>query len=101
MKEVKEAFRFVNSSDMWNMLLWTIALVSSYLQLLRARIFGSKSTPISSSIDPKLGSSRPICVITGVSKVNVLLFTFNLLRTEDLLLKKFTDIAHCDLFVLV
>ncbi|CAA7018151.1 unnamed protein product [Microthlaspi erraticum] len=67
MKEVKEAFRFVNSSALWYMLLWTISLVSSYLQLLRARILGSKSTPISASIDPNLGSSRPICVITGAT----------------------------------
>lgn len=74
MKEVKEAFCFVCSSECWRMVLfWSIALVSSYLQLLRARVFGSKATPISCSINPHNGSSRPICVITGVSEV---LFTW-------------------------
>ncbi|CAN8300081.1 unnamed protein product [Cochlearia groenlandica] len=67
MKEVKEAFRFLCSSDLWTMCLWSIALVSSYLQLLKARIFGSKSTPKSVSIYPHNGSLRPICVITGAT----------------------------------
>lgn len=68
MTEVKEAFRFVCSSEFWRMLLfWSICLVSSYFQLLKARIFGSKSKSISGSINPHNGSSRPICVITGVS----------------------------------
>ncbi|XP_020876594.1 dehydrogenase/reductase SDR family member on chromosome X isoform X2 [Arabidopsis lyrata subsp. lyrata] len=68
MKEVKEAFCFVCSSECWRMVLfWSIALVSSYLQLLRARVFGSKATPISCSINPHNGSSRPICVITGAT----------------------------------
>lgn len=80
MKEVKEVFRFVFSSDLWKMgLLWSFALVSSYLQLLKANIFGSKSIPSSVSVNPKIGSSRPICVITGVSEVKVVLFTCNLL----------------------
>ncbi|CAH2072642.1 unnamed protein product [Thlaspi arvense] len=67
MKEVKEAFRFVWSCNMWTMCIWSIALVSSYLQLLRARIFDSKSTPTFGSTDLKNGSSRPICVITGAT----------------------------------
>ncbi|KAF8090199.1 hypothetical protein N665_0483s0037 [Sinapis alba] len=66
-KDGMEALRFVWSPSSWNMFLWGIALYSSYFKLLRASIFGSKSTPNSSSIDPKIGSStsRPICVITG------------------------------------
>ncbi|VVB14673.1 unnamed protein product [Arabis nemorensis] len=68
MKDVKDAFRFVCSSDFWRMgLFWSFALVSSYLQLLKARIFGSKSTPISVSSNSVVGSSRPICVITGAT----------------------------------
>ncbi|ESQ41573.1 hypothetical protein EUTSA_v10013855mg [Eutrema salsugineum] len=76
MKEVKEAFLFVFSYHFWRMGLWSIALVYSYLQLHKARIFGSiykarlfgsKYTPISGSIDPKIRSSRPICVITGAT----------------------------------
>ncbi|KAG2238793.1 hypothetical protein Bca52824_091964 [Brassica carinata] len=66
-KDVMEAIRFVWSPSSWNMFLWGIALYSSYLKLLKASIFGSKSTPNSSSIDPKIGSPRPICVITGVT----------------------------------
>ncbi|ESQ41576.1 hypothetical protein EUTSA_v10013899mg [Eutrema salsugineum] len=66
-KEVKEAFCFVFSYDFWHMGLWGISLFSSYLQLLKATIFGSKYTSISGSIDPKIGSSRPICVITGAT----------------------------------
>ncbi|XP_056847511.1 uncharacterized protein LOC108841139 isoform X2 [Raphanus sativus] len=66
-KDVMEALRFVWQPSSWDMFLWSIALFSSYLKLLRASIFGSKSTPISSSIDPKIGSSRPVCVITGVT----------------------------------
>jgi len=72
MREVKEVLCFVCSSEFWRMVLfWNIALVSSYFQLLKARIFGSKSTSISGSINPQNGSSRPICVITGVSEVMV------------------------------
>ncbi|EOA20857.1 hypothetical protein CARUB_v10001194mg [Capsella rubella] len=68
MKEVKEAFRFVCSSELWRMaLVWSISLVSSYFQLLRAKIFGSRSIPISCSINPHNVSSRPICVITGAT----------------------------------
>lgn len=69
-KDVMEALRFAWSPSSWDMFLWSIALFSSYLKLLRASIFDSKSTPISSSIVPKIGSSRPICVVTGVSKNN-------------------------------
>ncbi|KAL1205852.1 Short-chain dehydrogenase TIC 32 [Cardamine amara subsp. amara] len=68
MKEVKEAFRFVCSSELWRMgMFWTMALVSSYFQLLKAMIFGSKYTSISSSINLHNGSFRPICVITGAT----------------------------------
>ncbi|KAG7602400.1 putative NADP-retinol dehydrogenase [Arabidopsis thaliana] len=68
MREVKEVLCFVCSSEFWRMVLfWNIALVSSYFQLLKARIFSSKSTPISGSINPQNGSSRPICVITGAT----------------------------------
>ena len=67
-KDVVEALRFAWSPSSWDMFLWSIGLFSSYLKLLRASIFGSKSIPISSSIVPKIGSSRPICVVTGVSK---------------------------------
>ncbi|KFK25830.1 hypothetical protein AALP_AA8G167400 [Arabis alpina] len=69
MKDVKEALLFVLTSDYWRMVLfWTSALVSSYLQLFKAKIFGSKSTPISTSINLHNASSRPICVITGTLK---------------------------------
>ncbi|WZY74958.1 hypothetical protein YC2023_021342 [Brassica napus] len=66
-KDVMEALRFAWSPSSWDMFLWSIGLFSSYLKLLRASIFDSKSTPISSSIVPKIGSSRPICVVTGVT----------------------------------
>ncbi|CAH8386765.1 unnamed protein product [Eruca vesicaria subsp. sativa] len=66
-KDVIEALRFVLSPSSWNMFLWSIGLYSSYFKLLRASIFGSKTTPNSSSTDPKIGSSRPICVITGAT----------------------------------
>ncbi|KFK25831.1 hypothetical protein AALP_AA8G167600 [Arabis alpina] len=48
-------------------LFWSVALVSSYFHLLKARIFGSKSTPVSTSSSPMIGSSRPICIITGAT----------------------------------
>ncbi|KAJ0232595.1 NAD(P)-binding Rossmann-fold superfamily protein [Hirschfeldia incana] len=65
-KDGMEALRFVWSPSSWNMFLWGIALYSSYWKLLKASIFGSKSTPNSSSMGPKIRSDpRPICVITG------------------------------------
>ncbi|KAL0681113.1 hypothetical protein Bca4012_047960 [Brassica carinata] len=66
-KDVMEALRFAWSPSSWDMFLWSIGLFSSYLKLLRASIFGSKSIPISTSIVQKIGSSRPICVVTGVT----------------------------------
>ncbi|EOA21336.1 hypothetical protein CARUB_v10001696mg [Capsella rubella] len=66
MKKLKEAFTFICSSDVWRMaLLWTIALLFSYFQLLKNTIFGSKSTTSSSSNHSH--THRPVCVITGAT----------------------------------
>lgn len=69
-EKVKEALRFICSSDFLRMaLFWNLALISSYFQLLKRRIFGSKPTSFSSSSSSLNTSSshRPICVITGAS----------------------------------
>ncbi|KAJ4882393.1 NAD(P)-binding Rossmann-fold superfamily protein [Raphanus sativus] len=63
-EKLKEALRFICSSDFLRMaLFWNLALLSSYFQLLKRRIFGSKPTSFSSSSS----SHRPICVITGAT----------------------------------
>lgn len=68
MGNLKEALNFMCSSDFWRMaLFWNIALLFSYFQLLKRRIFGSKSSSCSSSNYSWNSSHRPICVITGVS----------------------------------
>lgn len=71
MEKLKEALHFICSSDFLRMaLFWNVALLSSYFQLLKGRIFGSKSTTSfssSSNHSSNASSHRPICVITGVS----------------------------------
>ena len=71
MEKLKEALRFTCSSDFLRMaLFWNFALLSSYFQLLKGRIFGSKSTTSfssSSSMNTSSSSHKPVCVITGVS----------------------------------
>ncbi|CAN7141912.1 unnamed protein product [Brassica rapa subsp. narinosa] len=72
MEKLKEALHFICSSDFLRMaLFWNFALLSSYFQLLKGRIFGSKSTTSfsssSSSMNTSSSSQRPICVITGAT----------------------------------
>ena len=71
MEKLKEALHFICSSDFLRMaLFWNFALLSSYFQLLKGRIFGSKSTTSfssSSSMNTSSSSHKPVCVITGVS----------------------------------
>ncbi|CAN8257208.1 unnamed protein product [Cochlearia groenlandica] len=71
MKKMKGALRFIFSSNFWRMaLFWNIALVYSYLKLLKFWIFSSKSSsPSSSSFSnhPWNTTHRPICVITGAT----------------------------------
>ncbi|CAH8269984.1 unnamed protein product [Arabidopsis lyrata] len=66
MNLMKEALRFICSSNFWRMaLFWNIALLFSYFQLLKKSIFGSKSS--SSSCSKSNHSHTPICVITGAT----------------------------------
>ncbi|KAL0888678.1 hypothetical protein Bca101_012661 [Brassica carinata] len=63
-EKLKEALHFICSSDFLRMaLFWNFALLSSYFQLLKGRIFGSKSTSFMNTCS----SHRPICVITGAT----------------------------------
>uniref|UniRef100_A0A1J3K2G2 Short-chain dehydrogenase TIC 32, chloroplastic n=1 Tax=Noccaea caerulescens TaxID=107243 RepID=A0A1J3K2G2_NOCCA len=66
MENLKEALRFICSSDFWRMaLFWNTALVYSYFQLHKRRIFGPKSSPRSNHSWNT--SHRPLCVITGAT----------------------------------
>ncbi|XP_013612369.1 PREDICTED: short-chain dehydrogenase TIC 32, chloroplastic [Brassica oleracea var. oleracea] len=72
MEKLKEALHFICSSDFLRMaLFWNFALIYSYFQLLKGRIFGSKSTTSfsssSSNHSSNASSHRPICVITGAT----------------------------------
>ncbi|XP_010543515.1 PREDICTED: short-chain dehydrogenase TIC 32, chloroplastic [Tarenaya hassleriana] len=65
---MKAALHFVCSLEFWRMaLFWTIALILSYLQLLKRRVFSPRTGSPSCRIRSSTGSLRPICVITGAT----------------------------------
>jgi hypothetical protein len=67
MENLKEALRFICSSNFWRMVLfWNIALLFSYFQLLKKSIFAPKSSS-SSSCSKFNHSHTPVCVITGAT----------------------------------
>ncbi|KAL3522637.1 hypothetical protein ACH5RR_015471 [Cinchona calisaya] len=74
-KELREAFRFVCSTEFWRMaILWTLSLVISYLQLFAQRFFTEKSksyahysSPSVPSASTKDSITRPVCIITGAT----------------------------------
>ncbi|ESQ36105.1 hypothetical protein EUTSA_v10007998mg [Eutrema salsugineum] len=68
MEKLKEALHFTCSSNFWRMaLFWNIALLFSYFELLKRRIYGSKSSYSSSSNHSWNTSQRPICIVTGAT----------------------------------
>lgn len=68
MKEVKEAFDFVCSSQFWRMsILWPLSLITSYIQLLRHTIFSKKPNSYQRSSPSTTPSFKPLCIITGAS----------------------------------
>ncbi|KAL1201492.1 Short-chain dehydrogenase TIC 32 [Cardamine amara subsp. amara] len=68
MEKLKQTLCFISSSDFWRMaLFWNMALLFSYFQLLKKRIFGSKSSSSSCSKHSWNSSHKPICVITGAT----------------------------------
>ncbi|KAK0587608.1 hypothetical protein LWI29_025676 [Acer saccharum] len=67
-KELKEVLYFVCSVEFWRMaVLWTVSLLSSYLQLLVQRLFVHKSNSYIRCIPPTTGLIMPICIITGAT----------------------------------
>ncbi|KAL5833242.1 hypothetical protein ACOSQ3_016916 [Xanthoceras sorbifolium] len=67
-KELKEVLHFVCSVEFWRMaVLWTVSLLSSYMQLLVQRLFVHRSNSHIRCIPPTTGLMRPVCIITGAT----------------------------------
>jgi len=70
MREVKKALRFILTVEFWRMgIFWTLSLVMSYFQLFWQRVFTKKPNAYPRCPPQRIGTKKPICVITGVSYV--------------------------------
>ncbi|WCJ43091.1 NAD(P)-binding Rossmann-fold superfamily protein [Euphorbia peplus] len=66
-KELTEALQFISSVEFWRMgVFWTISLVASYFQLFFGSIFSHKYV-YPNCLPLRIGSSRPICIVTGAT----------------------------------
>lgn len=66
-KELKETLYFAFSFEFLRMgVLWTVALLYSYWQLVIQTLFGGTSNTYTRCTPQTTGLTRPVCIITGV-----------------------------------
>ncbi|XP_038687413.1 short-chain dehydrogenase TIC 32, chloroplastic-like isoform X2 [Tripterygium wilfordii] len=68
MEELWEAVNFICSMEFLKMaVLWTMSLLTSYIQLFVPRLFGQKTTVYPRCLPQMRGSIRPVCIVTGAT----------------------------------
>ncbi|KAI5605980.1 hypothetical protein BDE02_01G389300 [Populus trichocarpa] len=68
MREVKKALSFILTAEFWRMgIFWTLSLVMSYFQLFWQRVFTKKPNAYPRCPPQRIGTKKPICVITGAT----------------------------------
>ncbi|KAJ6423080.1 hypothetical protein OIU84_024082 [Salix udensis] len=68
MREVKKALSFILSVEFWRMgIFWTLSLAMSYFQLFWQRVCTKKPNAYPRCPPRRIGTKKPICVITGAT----------------------------------
>ncbi|KAJ6752395.1 hypothetical protein OIU85_002792 [Salix viminalis] len=68
MREVKKALSFILTLEFWRMgIFWTLSLAMSYFQLFWQRVCTKKPNAYPRCPPRRIGTKKPICVITGAT----------------------------------
>ncbi|KAB5521855.1 hypothetical protein DKX38_026174 [Salix brachista] len=68
MREVKKALSFILTVEFWRMgIFWTLSLAISYFQLFWQRVCTKKPNAYPRCPPRRIGTKKPICVITGAT----------------------------------